>query len=65
MLYLYIYFMISTGLSNLHILSHLILNYLLLSLLVSQIIFNYLSKSKEISSIMEVFVVFLGGGCIV
>ena len=42
--------MISTGLSNLHTLFHLILNYFIIIIFVSQIIFNYLSKAEEFSA---------------
>ena len=52
---LYLYFMISTGLSNLHTLFHLILNYFIIIIFVSQIIFNYLSKAEEFSAIMEIW----------
>ena len=59
---LYLYFMISTGLSNLHTVSHLILNYFIIIIFVSQIIFNYLSKTKEFSAIMEIWGLFFGEG---
>ena len=59
---LYLYFMISAGLSNLHTLSHLILNYFIIIIFVSQIIFNYLSKTKEFSAIMEIWRLFWGDG---